>query len=93
MEAYRQFLLRKSEPHVKFIPRHQGTRALRVIEFGAGNSRLLVAMKLRQMLEEALGLEISNSLVAFAHRWVQDAGLTRVRPVPADVLDSTDFPQ
>ncbi len=93
LEAYREHLLRKSQPQVEFLLRNLGSRPLRVIEFCSGNGRLLVALALRQMLGEGLGLEISSSRVAFARQWQQDLGLASLHTAAADVLEYTDFAQ
>ncbi len=93
LEEYRRLLLEKTEPQVTFIARHVGRRPLRVIEFGSGNGRLLVALALRGMLEFGLGVEISQSRVVFAQRWAEDLRLARVHSVAADALAFEDYPR
>jgi hypothetical protein len=92
LEDYRKHLLQKTEAQVGFIARHLGQHKLRVIEFGSGNGRLLVALALKGMLEMGLGIEISQSRAAFAQRWVTDLELdSTVRNVAADALEFVDF--
>jgi SAM-dependent methyltransferase len=92
LEAYRSLLLEKTRLQVDFVRRKLGDHPFRVMEFGAGNGRFLIALALQGMLEEGVGLEIAHSRVAFAQRWVQDLSLPQVRPIQADVLEFTDYP-
>jgi SAM-dependent methyltransferase len=92
LQNYRKLLLQKTEAQVAFLIRHLGKRKLRVIEFGSGNGRLLVALALEGVLDAGLGVEISQSRVAFARQWVADLGLqSNVCTVAADALEFADF--
>jgi SAM-dependent methyltransferase len=92
LQDYRKLLLKKTEAQVAFIGRRLGRRKLRVVEFGSGNGRLLVALALEGMLDMGLGVEISQSRVAFARQWAADLGFQDiVRNVVADALEFNDF--
>jgi len=86
LEAYRRLLLKKTELQVEFIARRFAKPGLRVIEFCCGNGRLLTALALRGLIEYGIGLEISQSRVAFAERWAADLGLNNIKYHVADVL-------
>ncbi len=92
LQAYRKLLLKKTEMQVAFIARHLGKRKLRVIDFGSGNGRLLVALALKGMLELGIGIEISQSRVAFARQWAEDLGLNSIiHSVATDALTYDNF--
>lgn len=92
LQNYRRLLLQKTERQVAFIARHLGRRNLRVIDFGSGNGRLLVALALKGMLDLGIGVEISQSRVAFAQQWTADLNLNSiVHNVTADALEFADF--
>jgi SAM-dependent methyltransferase len=92
LQDYRKLLLQKTEAQVAFIARHLGKRKLRVIEFCSGNGRLLVALALEGILDWGLGVEISQSRVAFAEQWGADLGLSgMIRHVAADALEFDGF--
>jgi SAM-dependent methyltransferase len=76
---------------VRFIQRKLGRRKLRVIEFGAGNGRLLVTLAQQGLLQKGLGIEISQSRVQFAKRWLSDVGMTSIEMVAADAITFGDF--
>lgn len=92
LDQYRKLLLDKSAAQAEFIAATvPGKRKLRVLEFGAGNGRLLVALALRRRLEAGVGVEISRSRVEFAKRWLADIGVDSVRMAAADALTFDDF--
>lgn len=91
LEEYRRQLLEKTEEQVTFIERHVGKRKLRVIEFGSGNGRLLIALALRGLLEHGVGVEISQSRTAFATQWNADLNLPNIRSICDDALTFDDF--
>ncbi len=92
LQDYRRLLLQKTERQVAFIARHLGRRNLRVIDFGSGNGRLLVALALEGMLDLGIGVEISQSRVAFAQQWTADLNLNSiVHNVSADALEFANF--
>ena len=89
---YRRLLQRKTEAQVTFLARHLGDSPLRVVEFGSGNGRLLIALAQRGMLKFGLGIEIAESRVRFAQQWTSDAGLdSLIRVIAADALAFEDF--
>ena len=91
MQAYRTHLLEKSAEQAQFIEKALGKRKLRVIEFGAGNGRLLVALAQRGLIESAIGIDISQSRIAFANKWATDIGLKEVKMIAADALTFDRF--
>ncbi|MFZ2491223.1 MAG: class I SAM-dependent methyltransferase [Thermoanaerobaculia bacterium] len=91
LQDYRQHLLDKTDAQATFIQKLLGGRKLRVIEFGSGNGRLLVALALRGALDQGVGVEISRSRVQFAESWAGDLVLANVRNVAADALTFDDF--
>ncbi|MGB5158674.1 class I SAM-dependent methyltransferase [Desulfobacterium sp. N47] len=92
LQDYHSLLLQKTEKQVAFIARHLGRRNLRVIDFGSGNGRLLVALALEGMLDLGIGVEISQSRVAFAQQWTADLNLSSiVHNIAADALEFANF--
>jgi SAM-dependent methyltransferase len=91
LQDYRRLLLEKTQAQIAFIERRLGSRRLRVIEFGSGNGRLLVALVLAGLLQHGVGVEISRSRSAFARAWATDLGLSTVTFVTGDALAFTAF--
>lgn len=88
LEDYRRLLLDKTRAQVTFLARLLGTERHRVLEFGSGNGRLLVALAEQGMIRKGLGIEISRSRVQFAEQWAADGGFsTLIRNVAADALE------
>lgn len=92
LEAYRRRLLSKSELELEFIRREIGGRVPRVLELGAGNGRLLIALALAGIAQSGLGLDIAQSRVSFARRWAADLGLDSLEFVAADVSEAEAWP-
>lgn len=91
LDAYRKHLLDKTAAQVAFIAKQLGKRPLRVFEIGSGNGRLLVALALRGMLERGIGIDISQSRIRFAQRWISDLGISSIQTAAADALTFDDF--
>lgn len=92
LEAYRRRLLSKSELELDFIRREIGGSVPRVLELGAGNGRLLIALVLAGIAQSGIGLEIAQSRVTFARRWAADLGLRNLEFTAADVTEAEAWP-
>jgi SAM-dependent methyltransferase len=85
LAAYRRQLLASTDSQATFIAQHAPPDAS-IVEIGAGNGRLLIALAQRRLLHKALGIDISASRIEFARKWAQDLGLDRIRFDAADAL-------
>lgn len=57
-----------------------------MVEIGAGNGRLLIALARQGLLREAVGIDVSPSRIEFARRWAEELGLSLIRFQVADAL-------
>jgi SAM-dependent methyltransferase len=88
LAAYRQELLGRTDSQAAFILQHAPPDAS-IVEIGAGNGRLLIALAQRRLLREALGIDISTSRIEFARKWARDLGLDQIRFDVADALTTS----
>lgn len=93
LSEYRRHLIEKSAQQAQLIQDAFGGRRLRVLEIGAGNGRLLVALAVKGAIESATGIEISRSRVEFGREWIQDLGLDSVELLAADALSIESLPE
>jgi hypothetical protein len=96
LETYRAERLARCAVQVEFM-RAQGVPAggLRVADVGSGSSAFLYALERADLLDHAIGIELSESRHRFAEQWRLSAGFGRVTNVCSDfvrvVLDQNAF--
>lgn len=94
---YREQLLNKTKPQTKFI-RSLFTKSNigHVLEIGCGNGRLLIDIVSSELLERnsgirAVGIDLSDSRIAFAEQWAMDLGI--IGSIAFTSGDILTFPQ
>lgn len=92
LERYRQTLVEKSEPQVRFIE-SRASRCGAAVEVACGNGRLLLALKQRGAIGRGVGMDLADSRIEFARRWASELGVDALRFMTGDALDfSADEP-
>lgn len=86
LESYRDSLIAKTTPQIRFIRRHFKTQPVSVVEIGCGNGRLLVGLANVGLLRHGVGLDISQSRIDFGRKWVTDWKIGKVDLYCRDVL-------
>ena len=79
---------RTAADEMPFLRKHLPKRFQRVLEIGSGSGRILHALLADGRADEAVGIEISPSRVAFGRQWAHDAGFTVEHQV-GDILRMT----
>jgi SAM-dependent methyltransferase len=86
LERYREALFSRTVPQADFLAARLPGHA-RVLEIGCGNGRLLVELRRRGAVEQALGLDLAASRIEFARSWARDEGAAGLRFAVADALE------
>jgi SAM-dependent methyltransferase len=86
LEAYRALALQKTDAQLAFLKSKCPTGG-RLIEIGCGNGRLPIALAQLGLIDDGIGLDLSDTRVAFARTWAADLHLDdRLRFEVADAL-------
>lgn len=85
LARYRAALLERTAPQADFLAERLSPAA-RLLEIGCGNGRLLIELARRNAIEQALGVDLARSRIAFAERWASDAGCGGLEFLAADAL-------
>lgn len=82
LERYREALLANSRPQADLL----AAAGPRVLEIGCGNGRLLVELARRGTVQQALGVDVSASRIAFATEWARELGMEGLQFRAQDAL-------
>ena len=95
LKKYREHLLKKSRAQADLISSYFTEKAkLKVFEACSGNSRMLYQLHLDGILEEGIGVEISNSRAKFAEEWKKEFNGINVTNICGDIIkyeSKTDY--
>lgn len=89
LKTYRELCLKKSKPQADFIEK-AGCTGNKTLEIGCGNGRLLFELKRRGLINTAIGMDVSESRIAFANAWCKD--LKMIENIKFEVGDVTQQP-
>lgn len=84
---YRNSRISRYRQHVEFMINRSIPAKLSVIEIGSGSSGLLYAFAEKNLLEKAIGIELSESRFRFAEEWKKDNGYGMVQNINANFAE------
>jgi SAM-dependent methyltransferase len=84
--AYRKSKLESCEKHVSLISNECVDGKIDVLELGSGNSKLLINLQNKGLLNTGYGVEISKNRHEFSQRWINDLGLTNITNFNSDII-------
>jgi SAM-dependent methyltransferase len=82
---YRKSKLKSCEKHVSLLSK-EFNRKIKILELGSGNSKLLINLHNKNMLDLGWGLEISKSRFDFSDKWIKDLGIKNIKIFNHDLI-------
>lgn len=84
--SYKQSKLESCKKSVEFIHKLFDDK-INVLELGSGNSKLLYNLSLNNLINNAVGVEISESRHQFAEKWKSELNLNNIQNINDDFIN------
>jgi hypothetical protein len=90
-KLYKEKKLKECNDKTFFIKNFFEKEKLSIIELGSGNSKLLIDLSSKNLLNRGYGFEISDSRVKFADEWVKELSLNNVKNIKDDFFNFENY--
>lgn len=87
LERYRNERKNNYDDVVSLLRSYMKDKVLRVVEIGSGSSACLYNLEEQDMIEDAVGIELSKSRYEFAEKWREDLDSKRIKNIHTNFID------